>query len=69
MLPLAEYYSDVAADVGQLSDDTRAPVVYSPQYNISFFGLERLHPFDPCKFGKIVSNLKHQKLITKVGQV
>lgn len=27
-------------------------VVYSHQYNISFYGLERLHPFDTRKYGR-----------------
>ena len=26
-------------------------IVYSPHYNISFFGIERLHPFDSKKYG------------------
>jgi histone deacetylase 11 len=27
-------------------------IVYSPRYNIGFFGLERLHPFDSRKYGR-----------------
>jgi len=27
-------------------------LVYSPQYNIRFFGLERFHPFDSAKYGR-----------------
>ena len=27
-------------------------IVYSPRYNIGFFGLERLHPFDARKYGR-----------------
>ena len=27
-------------------------IVYSPKYNIGFFGLERLHPFDTRKYGR-----------------
>ena len=27
-------------------------IVYSPRYDISFFGLERLHPFDSRKYGR-----------------
>lgn len=26
------------------------PLVYSTEYNISFVGLEKLHPFDSCKY-------------------
>jgi len=29
-----------------------ARVVYSPHYNIGFYGLERLHPFDSRKYGR-----------------
>ncbi|TNE32314.1 MAG: histone deacetylase [Alphaproteobacteria bacterium] len=37
------------------------PVVYSPHYNISFRGLENLHPFDSKKYGRIYTELKQQK--------
>uniref|UniRef100_A0A8C5RYB0 Histone deacetylase 11 n=1 Tax=Laticauda laticaudata TaxID=8630 RepID=A0A8C5RYB0_LATLA len=40
------------------------PIVYSPDYNISFLGLEKLHPFDAGKWGKIINFLKEAKLIT-----
>lgn len=29
-----------------------ARVIYSPRYNIGFFGFERLHPFDSRKYGR-----------------
>src|SRR5205823_14053399 len=29
------------------------PIVYSPAYNVSAFGLERLHPFDGQKYRRI----------------
>jgi histone deacetylase 11 len=35
-------------------------VVYSPHYNISFFGIERLHPFDSRKYGRAWSALRSQ---------
>lgn len=37
------------------------PVVYSPHYNISFRGLENLHPFDSKKYGRIYAELKQKK--------
>ena len=30
-----------------------ARIVYSPRYNIGFLGLERLHPFDSRKYGRV----------------
>lgn len=27
-------------------------ILYSPHYDIHFFGLERMHPFDSCKYGR-----------------
>ncbi|XP_030812810.1 histone deacetylase 11 [Camarhynchus parvulus] len=39
------------------------PIVYSPDYNITFMGLEKLHPFDAGKWGKIINFLKEEKLI------
>lgn len=35
-----------------------ARVVYSPHYNISFYGLERLHPFDSRKYGRAWRQLR-----------
>jgi hypothetical protein len=34
------------------------PIVYSSQYNIGFMGLQRLHPFDSAKWGKIFDHLQ-----------
>ena len=33
-------------------------IVYSPNYNITFFGIERLHPFDSRKYGRAWNLLK-----------
>ncbi|MCM8812213.1 MAG: histone deacetylase [Candidatus Omnitrophica bacterium] len=33
------------------------PIVFSPRYDISFMGLEKLHPFDTTKYGKIYRHL------------
>lgn len=35
-------------------------VVYSPRYNISFFGIERLHPFDSRKYGRAWNQLRQK---------
>ncbi|MFN4259095.1 MAG: hypothetical protein ACK4RK_07335 [Gemmataceae bacterium] len=38
------------------------PLIYHPRYNITAFGLERLHPFDSRKYGRIVNWLIRQGL-------
>ncbi|HZU38651.1 MAG TPA: histone deacetylase [Gemmataceae bacterium] len=38
------------------------PLVYSPKYNITMFGLERRHPFDGRKYGRIHDWLIRQGL-------
>ncbi|XP_040215306.1 histone deacetylase 11 isoform X1 [Rana temporaria] len=40
------------------------PIVYSSDYNITFIGLEKLHPFDSGKWGKVINFLREEKLIT-----
>jgi histone deacetylase 11 len=35
-------------------------VVYSPHYDISFFGVERLHPFDSRKYGRAWRELRRR---------
>ncbi|XP_072174290.1 histone deacetylase 11-like [Diadema setosum] len=39
------------------------PIVYSPDYNISFLGFEKLHPFDSGKWGKVYNTLKGEGMI------
>ncbi|KAK3536648.1 hypothetical protein QTP86_015448 [Hemibagrus guttatus] len=43
---------------------TCLPIVYSPTYNITFMGLEKLHPFDAGKWGKVIHFLKEEQFIT-----
>lgn len=35
----------------------RLPIVYHQSYNISLFGLEKIHPFDSTKYGKVYNAL------------
>ncbi|HSU52501.1 MAG TPA: histone deacetylase, partial [Candidatus Dormibacteraeota bacterium] len=35
-------------------------LVYSPHYNITFFGIERVHPFDSRKYGRAWAVLKQE---------
>ncbi|XP_051528834.1 histone deacetylase 11-like isoform X2 [Myxocyprinus asiaticus] len=51
-----ELYAEVPA--------TCLPIVYSPEYNITFMGLEKLHPFDAGKWGKVIHFLKEEQFIT-----
>lgn len=41
------------------------PIVYSPKYKISVFGMEKLHPFDIAKYDKIYKGLKKDGYVTK----
>lgn len=40
------------------------PIVYNDAYNISFYGLEKVHPFDAGKWGKVFAALKRAGLLT-----
>src|SRR3989338_4264328 len=40
----------------------KLPIVYSKHYDISLFGLEKFHPFDTQKYGKV-----YRYLVNKVG--
>ena len=42
--------------------DRLVPLFYSKGYNISAFGLERLHPFDGSKYQKIYDSIKRDGL-------
>jgi histone deacetylase 11 len=43
-----------------LSAAVRPRVVYTRQYNIGFFGVERLHPFDSRKYGRAYRTLRRR---------
>ncbi|CAI0448399.1 unnamed protein product [Linum tenue] len=32
---------------------TKVPLIYSPAYDIAFLGIEKLHPFDSSKWGRV----------------
>ncbi|KAM3192035.1 hypothetical protein ACQJBY_069341 [Aegilops geniculata] len=42
---------------------SKAPVVYSTAYDIAFLGIEKMHPFDSSKWGRIC------KFLTKEGHL
>ena len=39
------------------------PIVYSSAYNIGFLGMEKVHPFDSGKWGKIFNFLKGTRVL------
>jgi len=39
-------------------DPPSLPVVYRAEYNVRFLGLEKLHPFDSCKYAKVLRRLQ-----------
>lgn len=41
----------------------KVPIVYRPEYNISFLGLERLHPFDSQKYARAIGFLTAENII------
>lgn len=45
------------------------PIFYSPKYNISFWGLEKLHPFDSKKYKRIFDILVENKTLKKIQVV
>ena len=42
---------------------SRSHFVYHPQYNITFCGIEKLHPFDSRKYGNIYERLIDRGLL------
>ncbi|XP_077485620.1 histone deacetylase 11 isoform X1 [Amblyomma americanum] len=46
------------------ADKDKLPIVYSDAYNISFYGLEKVHPFDAGKWGKVFAALRRAGLLT-----
>ncbi|VFQ97721.1 unnamed protein product [Cuscuta campestris] len=44
---------------------SKAPIIYSSSYDISFLGIEKLHPFDSSKWGHICQFLTADKILEK----
>ncbi|KAK9148938.1 hypothetical protein Scep_007695 [Stephania cephalantha] len=44
---------------------TKVPVIYSSSYDIAFFGIEKLHPFDSSKWGRICQFLIADGVLVK----
>ena len=44
-------------------DKKRLPIIYSPNYNISFWGLEEMHPFDTKKYEGVFLSLKEKNIL------
>jgi histone deacetylase 11 len=40
------------------SNNNKVPFVYNANYDISFFGIEKIHPFDTHKYSKVANYLK-----------
>jgi hypothetical protein len=59
----------LAAGWPTLTDSQQLPIVYHPKYNITLFGIEKLHPFDSCKFEKCVSGLQQRGIISSTQQL
>ncbi|KAI0491940.1 hypothetical protein KFK09_026203 [Dendrobium nobile] len=44
---------------------SKVAVIYSPSYNIAFLGIEKLHPFDSSKWGRICQFLTNEGVLDK----
>ncbi|KAG9455699.1 hypothetical protein H6P81_000207 [Aristolochia fimbriata] len=44
---------------------TKVPFIYSSSYNISFMGMEKIHPFDSAKWGRICQFLMEGGVLDK----
>ncbi|GMH44984.1 hypothetical protein BSKO_12941 [Bryopsis sp. KO-2023] len=62
---LAEPLRTKSTDLGKWTSKTQIPLVYSERYNFQFWGIEKLHPFDSCKFRSIIGRLSDAGLVAK----
>uniref|UniRef100_A0A8B9QB71 Histone deacetylase 11 n=1 Tax=Apteryx owenii TaxID=8824 RepID=A0A8B9QB71_APTOW len=63
MLPFISAMKPHRTELYQDVPSTCWPIVYSPDYNITFMGLEKLHPFDAGKWGKVIDFLKEKLVV------
>lgn len=55
----------LATGLGPWPDASKLPIVYSDDYNISFFKLEEMHPFDSKKYRRVVNLLEQKGVLSK----
>ncbi|KAL4570324.1 hypothetical protein LXL04_025976 [Taraxacum kok-saghyz] len=48
---------------------SKAPIIYSTSYDISFLGIEKLHPFDSSKWGRICQFLIENGVLNRTSIV
>jgi len=56
---------NVDTGAGAADNERRWPIVYHGNYNILLFGIEKVHPFDSTKWGKVNEILMSKKLYKK----
>lgn len=66
LLSVLGYVTDSPVKTLNLAADFKGkkPVVYSEAYNVEFFGLEKLHPFDSTKYRHIAEGLAAARAAT-----
>lgn len=57
------FFSSSVKSALKLQLEKKKHFVYHPGYDISFLGLEKLHPFDTCKYSKIASQLVDENVV------
>lgn len=64
---LLSFFSSHRTELYTSIPRTCLPIVYHPDYNITFMGLEKLHPFDAGKWGKVIHFLKGKRMRSRAA--
>jgi histone deacetylase 11 len=51
-----------------LDGRNKLPIVYHSEYNISFYGIEKMHPFDSKKYGRVADQLMKNGFIADLNR-
>ncbi len=54
---IAATITDKYSDICRLTPESQIPIVYNDEFNVRFWGLEKLHPFDSAKYEKIMKHI------------
>ncbi|MCL4119508.1 UNVERIFIED_CONTAM: hypothetical protein GTU68_014412 [Idotea baltica] len=54
-----------SCSVSKQTSTEKLPIVYSNDYNIGFYGIQKLHPFDTGKYAKVAKHLNKSLGISK----
>lgn len=63
------YRKELLAKEEWMSNKENYPIIYHNRYNVTACGIEKLHPFDAQKYGRVFQHLRDKKIVSDLSKV